>query len=64
MIKCPKCSGRMIVDRVFLSQEHLEIYCLMCGKRNIYPHPYSQGKKIRWIMEQEMARAKKLIHSI
>lgn len=59
MIKCIKCSGKMFVDRVYLSNDHLELYCFTCGKREMYPHPDSKGKKIKWIMDLERARAKK-----
>jgi hypothetical protein len=59
MIKCTKCNGRMMVDRVFLSEHHLELYCFVCGKREMYPHPYSHGEKIAWIMNLEKQRAKK-----
>lgn len=59
MIKCKKCSGKMLVDRVFLSADHLELYCFSCGKREMYPHPYNHGKKITWIMNLEKERAKK-----
>jgi len=58
MIKCRKCSGRMLVDRVFLSHDHLELYCFSCGRREIYPHPDRHGKKIKWIMNQERMRAR------
>jgi len=57
-LRCTKCSGRMLVDRVFLSYNHLEIYCLMCGKREMYNHPDNHGDVARWIMKVEKARAK------
>jgi len=59
MLKCVKCSGKMFVDRVFLSHDHLELYCFVCGKREMYPHPDNHGKKIKWIMNLERERAKK-----
>ena len=30
---CKKCGGRVFVDRVFSQKLHMELYCLMCGKR-------------------------------
>ena len=30
---CQKCSGRVFVDRVFSQKLHMELFCLMCGKR-------------------------------
>ena len=57
-IICTKCSGRMLVDRVFLSYDYIELYCLKCGKREMYPHPEGQGAEIKWIMQAEKNRAK------
>lgn len=30
---CKKCGGRVFIDRVFSQKLHIELYCLMCGKR-------------------------------
>lgn len=57
-LQCGKCSGRMLVDRVFLSYDHLELYCLVCGKREMFNHPDRHGDTARWIMRVEKARAK------
>jgi DNA-directed RNA polymerase subunit M/transcription elongation factor TFIIS len=59
MIKCTKCGGKMFVDRVFTSHDHLELYCLKCGKRDMYHNPQKYGKKIQWIIEKEREIAKK-----
>lgn len=59
MITCTKCGGRVFVDRVFTSVAHLELYCLLCGKREMYPNPESKGKRARWVMEKERARARR-----
>jgi hypothetical protein len=32
-MKCGKCSGRVFVDRVFSQKLHVELFCIMCGKR-------------------------------
>lgn len=58
-LKCGKCSARMFVDRVFLSQDHLELYCLRCGKREMFNHPNNHGERVQWIMKMEITRAKK-----
>lgn len=60
MIKCTKCNGKMFVDRVFLSYDHLELYCLICGKREIYHGTDKFGTKITWIMQMEKQRAKRI----
>jgi|1048.fasta_scaffold32280_2 hypothetical protein len=57
-LHCSKCSGRMLVDRVFLSYDHLEVYCLICGKREMYNHPERFGEVPRWIMKVEKARVR------
>ena len=33
MMFCTKCSGRVFVDRVFSQKLHVELFCIMCGKR-------------------------------
>jgi hypothetical protein len=33
MIKCNKCGGRVFIDRVFSQKMHMELFCIMCGKR-------------------------------
>lgn len=30
---CGKCNGRVFVDRVFSQKLHIELFCIMCGKR-------------------------------
>ena len=57
MIRCNKCSRKMIVDRVYNSISHLEIYCLMCGSRKFF-HPPSDSEEGRWLLKKEIERAK------
>lgn len=33
MMTCQKCNGRVFVDRVFSQKLHIELFCIMCGKR-------------------------------
>ena len=33
MMKCMRCRGRVFVDRVFSQKLHIELFCIMCGKR-------------------------------
>jgi DNA-directed RNA polymerase subunit RPC12/RpoP len=33
MINCKKCGGRVFIDRVFSQKLHMELFCIMCGKR-------------------------------
>jgi DNA-directed RNA polymerase subunit RPC12/RpoP len=32
-MKCNSCGGRVFVDRVFSQKLHIELFCMMCGKR-------------------------------
>ena len=32
---CGKCGGRVFVDRVFSQKLHVELFCILCGKRNM-----------------------------
>lgn len=32
-MNCNKCGGKVAVDDVFSQKEHVELFCLMCGKR-------------------------------
>lgn len=33
MMKCNKCQGRVFLDRVFSQKLHVELFCILCGKR-------------------------------
>jgi hypothetical protein len=33
MMKCARCNGRVFVDRVFSQKLHVELFCILCGKR-------------------------------
>lgn len=59
MITCNKCKGKIFVDRVFTTPEYLELYCLLCGKREMIQHPESKGKREKWIMQMERMTAKR-----
>jgi hypothetical protein len=30
---CRKCGGRVFVDRVFSQMLHMELFCILCGRR-------------------------------
>ncbi len=42
MMSCKKCNGRVFIDRVFSQKLHIELFCVMCGKR--------------WMINREMNR--------
>jgi DNA-directed RNA polymerase subunit RPC12/RpoP len=57
MIKCSKCSKTMMIDRIYNSISHLEIFCLLCGSRKFF-HPPSESEEGRWLLKKEIERAK------
>jgi hypothetical protein len=33
MMWCQRCNGRVFIDRVFSQKLHIELFCIMCGRR-------------------------------
>lgn len=58
-LTCGKCSGRMFVDRAYSSKDHLEIFCMTCGKREIFDHITKFGERVKWIMAMETVLARR-----
>lgn len=58
MIHCKKCGGRVFVDRVFSQKLHMELFCIMCGKRWMINKETSVLGK--WLERKEMLYAKDL----
>lgn len=59
MLTCDKCNGRVFVDRAFSEYNHIEIFCIRCGKRKFY-HNFDKksGKAaLLWQMEKKRAEA-------
>lgn len=48
----------MLVDRVFTTSIHLEIYCINCGRRKMFHYPENCGDYAIWIFQKEKERAK------
>jgi hypothetical protein len=57
-MKCGRCSGRVLIDRVFSQKLHMEIYCLNCGKRWMLDKEKSRVG--RWLAIKEEAYLKEL----
>ncbi len=58
MMKCKKCNGRVFVDRVFSQKLHVELFCIMCGKRwMINKDTSSLGQ---WLEKREKLQLKDL----
>lgn len=53
---CSRCNGRVFVDRVFSQKLHVELFCLMCGRRwMINKDTNALG---RWLERREKAYQK------
>ncbi len=48
---CKKCNGRVFIDRVFSQKLHIELYCVMCGKRWMINRESSKLGK--WLDQKE-----------
>ena len=33
MMSCQRCGGRVFIDRVFSQKLHMELFCILCGRR-------------------------------
>jgi hypothetical protein len=53
---CGKCGGRVFVDRVFSQKLHVEVFCILCGKRNMINKETSAFGK--WLYQKETANQK------
>lgn len=53
---CKKCSGRVFIDRVFSQKLHIELFCVMCGKRWMLNRESNVFG--RWLDEQDRLIAK------
>lgn len=52
---CLKCLGRVFVDRVFSERNHIELFCMTCGKRWMIDK--EKNRFARWLVEREAAHA-------
>lgn len=57
-MKCGKCKGRVFVDRVFSQKLHVELFCMMCGKRWMINKDTSALGK--WLEQSEKTKEKEL----
>lgn len=58
MMTCGKCSGRVFVDRVFSQKLHIELFCVMCGKRWMLNRETNRFAK--WLDQRDIEHAKSL----
>jgi Zn ribbon nucleic-acid-binding protein len=58
MLKCPKCKGRLFVDRMYNAINHIETFCVVCGFRKFYHNFDESDRTATWLLEMEQKRAK------
>lgn len=56
MMHCRRCGGRVFVDRVFSQKLHMELYCLLCGRRWMVNKETSSFG--RWLDQKEFNQRK------
>jgi hypothetical protein len=54
---CKKCNGRVFVDRVFSQKLHVELFCMLCGKRWMVNKETSRFGKWLERKDQELAKS-------
>lgn len=53
---CKNCTGRVFIDRVFSQKLHIELFCILCGKRWMINK--ETNRLAKWLEEQENAHQK------
>jgi hypothetical protein len=56
MMHCKKCGGRVFVDRVFSQKLHIELFCILCGKRWMLNK--DRNALGRWLEQKEFNQLK------
>jgi hypothetical protein len=51
MMKCDRCSGRVFIDRVFSQKLHIELFCILCGRRWMINRETNRFG--RWLSQRE-----------
>ncbi|AXH68766.1 hypothetical protein SEA_COMRADE_51 [Streptomyces phage Comrade] len=54
---CNKCTGRVMFDRVFSDKGHVELFCIICGKRWMLDKTKNRFAAWLWKKEQSHATA-------
>jgi hypothetical protein len=52
---CRKCGGRVFVDRVFSEKKHIEVACILCGKRGMADK--EKNPFAAWLLKKEVEHA-------
>ena len=48
---CKNCGGRVFIDRVFSQKLHMELFCILCGKRWMISK--ETNRLAKWLEEKE-----------
>jgi hypothetical protein len=56
MMTCKRCNGRVFVDRVFSQKLHVELFCILCGRRWMINKDTNRFG--RWLEERDRLYAK------
>jgi hypothetical protein len=56
MMHCKRCGGRVFVDRVFSQKLHVELFCILCGRRWMVNKDTSALG--RWLERKELEHEK------
>jgi len=58
MMTCQRCGGRVFIDRVFSQKLHMELFCILCGKRwMINKDTNALG---RWLEQKDIEHGREL----
>lgn len=55
---CKNCGGRVFIDRVYSQKLHMELFCILCGKRWMINKETNSLAK--WLDQLEVRHAKSL----
>ena len=57
-MNCQRCGGRVFIDRVFSQKLHMELFCILCGRRwMINKDTNALG---RWLEQKDIEHGKEL----
>lgn len=54
-MNCEKCKGRVFVDRIFSEKKHVELFCMLCGRRWMLDK--EKNRFAKWLLERENEHA-------
>lgn len=54
-MNCKRCNGRVFVDRIFSERKHVELFCIICGKRWMLDK--EKNGFAAWLLQVETAHA-------